>query len=117
MTDSMTIYESSVVAHEGTIYTLARLANGGKRLIVEGETPALSKAEVAVFTGTSQDGKLICELTPANADALRSRLPWLNPEPLGLQTSFGFGDRIGLATPGHVAALVAAGGDIAPIFA
>ena len=117
MTDSMTIYESSVVAHEGTTYALARLANGEKRLIVEGETPALSKAEVAVFTGTSQDGKLICELTPANAAALRSRLPWLNPEPLGLQTSFGFGDRIGLATPGHVAALVAAGGDIAPIFA
>jgi hypothetical protein len=30
--------------------------------------------------------------------------------------SFGFGDRIGLATPGHVAAMKAAGGDIAPIF-
>ena len=117
MTDSMTMYESSVVEYEGTTYVLARLANGEKRLIVEGETTALSIAEVAVFTGTRQDGKLICEPTPANAVALRSRLPWLNPEPLGLHTSFGFGDRIGLATPGHVAALVASGGDIAPIFA
>jgi hypothetical protein len=35
---------------------------------------------------------------------------------LGLQPSFGFGDRIGLATPGHVAAMKAAGSDIAPIF-
>ena len=35
---------------------------------------------------------------------------------LGLQPSFGFGDRIGLATPGHVAAMKAAGAGIAPIF-
>ena len=35
---------------------------------------------------------------------------------LGLQPSFGFGDRIGLATPGHVAAMKAAGNGIAPIF-
>jgi hypothetical protein len=35
---------------------------------------------------------------------------------LGLQPSFGFGDRIGSATPGHVAAMKAAGSGIAPIF-
>jgi tagaturonate epimerase len=36
---------------------------------------------------------------------------------LGLQPSFGFGDRIGLATPGHIEAMRRAGGAIAPIFA
>ena len=36
---------------------------------------------------------------------------------LGLDPSFGFGDRIGLATPGHVAAMQRAGADIEPIFA
>src|SRR5438046_2041827 len=36
---------------------------------------------------------------------------------LGLEPSFGFGDRLGLATPGHVAAMQRAGGGIAPIFA
>lgn len=35
---------------------------------------------------------------------------------LGLAPSFGFGDRIGLATPGHVAALQRAGAGIEPIF-
>lgn len=109
MTDSITIYEKSITELDGTTYALARLKNGEKRLLVEGET--------AVFNGTAQGGKLICELTPANAAALRARLPWLNPVPLGTQTSFGFGDRIGLATPGHVAALQDVGGDIAPIFA
>lgn len=38
------------------------------------------------------------------------------PVPLGLQPSFGFGDRIGLATPGHVAAMKRSGGGILPIF-
>src|SRR5437667_1114761 len=37
------------------------------------------------------------------------------PVPLGLKRSFGFGDRLGLATPGHVAA--ARKSDFAPIFA
>ncbi|MCG8584715.1 MAG: tagaturonate epimerase family protein, partial [Pirellulales bacterium] len=37
-------------------------------------------------------------------------------ECLGLTPSFGFGDRIGSATPGHVAAMKEAGGSIAPIF-
>lgn len=37
--------------------------------------------------------------------------------PLSLHPSFGFGDRLGLATPGHIAAVRAAGGKFAPIFA
>jgi hypothetical protein len=36
---------------------------------------------------------------------------------LGMQPSFGFGDRTGLATPGHVESMQRAGSGIAPIFA
>jgi hypothetical protein len=36
---------------------------------------------------------------------------------LGLEPSFGFGDRLGVATPGHVAALRKSGRGIQPIFA
>jgi hypothetical protein len=39
------------------------------------------------------------------------------PTVLGLKPSFGFGDRLGLATPGHAAALKRSGSGIAPIFA
>ncbi|MGV3486292.1 MAG: tagaturonate epimerase family protein [Planctomycetaceae bacterium] len=38
------------------------------------------------------------------------------PVPLGLAPSFGFGDRIGVATPGHVAAMKRCGQGIQPIF-
>jgi tagaturonate epimerase len=41
-----------------------------------------------------------------------------NPfSPLGLRPSFGFGDRTGLATPGHVEAMKQTGSSIVPIFA
>lgn len=39
------------------------------------------------------------------------------PQALGLSASFGFGDRIGLATPGHSAAMRRSGAGISPIFA
>jgi len=41
----------------------------------------------------------------------------LTPTALGLRPSFGFGDRLGTATPGHLEALRTAGGDIKGIFA
>ncbi len=67
------------------------------------------------FQGEIIAGIYWCPLTPKNAAALRDRLPWLNPKPLGLAVSFGFGDRLGLATPGHIAAVRNSG--IAPVFA
>jgi hypothetical protein len=60
---------------------------------------------------------LVGPRSAANIQALRECLPWLRPRVLGLQTSAGFGDRLGLATPGHIRALRGVGGKIAPIFA
>jgi hypothetical protein len=75
----------------------------------------------AVFEGESQDlGEDVLVVGPrstTNLEALRVCLPWLRPQVLGLRTSAGFGDRLGLATPGHIRALRSVGGDIAPIFA
>jgi tagaturonate epimerase len=73
------------------------------------------------FTGTAEridDGvRFVAETTSDNALALRSALPWLTPAPFGLHTSAGFGDRLGLATPGHVRALKEVGAAINPVFA
>ncbi len=46
-----------------------------------------------------------CPLTPGNAAALSESFDFLVPKPLGLSKSFGCGDRLGLATPGHIRAL------------
>jgi len=71
------------------------------------------------------DSAYVLMSAPANHEtlaALRGMLAWLNPQPLGLKRSFGFGDRLGLATRGHVLALQRTHAayphaDIAPIFA
>jgi hypothetical protein len=103
------IYPRSVIDTDGVAYFLARSPEE-KLLGIQGH--------VSGFDGlrAHQDAPLLCPLTPANAAALRERLPWLRPRPLGLDRSAGCGDRLGLATPGHVRAVRASGG-VAPIFA
>lgn len=112
-------YPDSLVEHEGTTYFLARSEGTGvKALGVTGDASGFYGGEEAAGGGPA--GARLFPLTAENAAALRERLPWLRPQPLGLRASAGFGDRLGLATPGHVRALNAlpAGSDaIAPIFA
>ena len=52
-----------------------------------------------IYTGSKieKDGK-----TLLNALRLRKLLKHLNPIACGIKRSFGFGDRLGLATPGHI---------------
>ncbi len=60
---------------------------------------------------------IIAPYTTENAAILRTQIDWLNPHCLGLKTSAGMGDRLGLATPGHIRAVRKTNGTIAPILA
>lgn len=71
----------------------------------------------AGFEGRPVEAGLLCELSPEHADLARSFEPRLAPRPIGLAASFGFGDRIGLATPGHVRALERVRAGVAPVLA
>lgn len=105
------VYPRSVVEHDGVTYFLGRAPSGERQLGVIGRADGF----VSV---ASAEGLLVAPCSAENAAALRARLPWLSPQPLGARASFGFGDRIGLATPGHIQALRATGAEeqIAPIF-
>jgi hypothetical protein len=108
------VYPRSVVRAEGNTYFLVRLAEGGaKRLGIIGDASGFTDAAAA------DPQVFLCPLTPANAASLRGRLPWLRSAPLGTRASFGFGDRIGSATPGHIQALREADpeGWLSPVFA
>jgi tagaturonate epimerase len=110
-------YPASQVSYEGVTYWLERSTDGAKQLVAVAD----DESAFGGFTGTteSSDGEVrfVGETTPENALALRSALPWLQPSRFGLHTSAGFGDRLGLATPGHVRALKAVGAAINPVFA
>lgn len=110
-------YPESQVSHSDGTYWLERSPDGTKRLVAV----AADDSTFQGFTGDVQpvDGgfRLVAETSTANAQSLRAALPWLTPSRFGLHTSVGFGDRLGLATPGHVRALKAVGGAINPVFA
>ena len=106
------IYEKSIVKQDDTTFLLVQLHNTNeKRLLINGDARE--------FAGEEAEEWLVCPLTAQNAATLRARLPWLNPVPLGRETSFGYGDRLGIATPGHIASVraVLQGKPIAPIYA
>ena len=96
---------------------LARTETGERLVALAPRRP--SRLERLEGDTSSVEGHwlLVGPTSPRNLSVLRELLPWLRPRPLGLRRSFGFGDRLGIATPGHIRALRAAGGDLAPIFA
>jgi hypothetical protein len=103
----VTVYPRSTAEVDDTTFSLVRTPEG-KRLAVQGDGRG--------FEGEEYGDTVLCPLTTANAAALRQRLSWLKPQPLGLKLSAGCGDRLGLATPGHIRA-VRQSANIAPIFA
>jgi len=110
------VYPASLEPTSEGVFFLARDGRE-KRLGI------LSEAGLHDFEGArhqlSLDGRTLifqsCPLTAANARALRQHLAWTAPRPLGLRASVGCGDRLGLATPGHVRAVRKH--KLAPVFA
>jgi len=96
---SLSVYPRSVTAQDGVVYFLGW--RGTEKLL---------------GTVGADESLTISPANQTSAATLRQALPWLRPQTLGLRTSAGLGDRLGLATPGHVRAVRAVGG-IAPIFA
>lgn len=102
-----TPYPQSIVQADDATYFLTR-AGKDKVLGIIGNADG--------FEAQWADGYWTAPLNAHTAAALRERLPWLRPQPLGLRRTVGLGDRLGLATPGHIRALRATSG-FAPVFA
>ena len=116
---TLDLVAASRVEAKGAEWALARHASGLRLAIA---APATASRVLEGFDGETSSAAtgtlLVGPRSPKNAEALRRHLEWLRPRPLGTKTSAGLGDRLGLATPGHVRAVRAVGGfaAIAPIF-
>ncbi len=100
------IYEHSVHKLQEITFALVRGLEG-QRLFLSEFLPGFSGE---ALTG----GGSLCPLTVENAFALKQVFSWLSPQRIPeREASFGFGDRLGLATPGHIRAL--AGAKVFPI--
>jgi hypothetical protein len=111
------VLPASLVTEPDAEFGLTRAETGMRLVVLAG--PAVPW--LGQFEGEhSRHGDRILVVGPLsarNAAALRARLRWLRPALVGLHTSAGFGDRLGRATPGHVRAIRATHGAVAPIFA
>jgi tagaturonate epimerase len=98
----MTVYAKSITACNGKVYFLARDGMEKKLCI-------MAKDAFDEFDGDLNDcphGKVkVCERTHANADLLRKTLPFTKPGLVGPSVSLGMGDRLGVATAGHIRAI------------
>jgi hypothetical protein len=117
-TTGLDVLPASRVSGGGATFSLARVPGGVKLLV---QAPVAAPFDVTAFEGeiTEQAGDrlLVGPLSAQNATSVRRHVSWLTPRPVGQATSAGMGDRLGLATPGHIRALRAVGGSIAPVLA
>lgn len=89
------LYAASVTKLKGGRLALAR--RGGDRvLLAAGDAP---------FAGEEKDGLKTCAADYANARLLGELIEWCRPVLIGSETSFGAGDRLGVATAAHLRAL------------
>jgi len=115
----MHVYPRSIAASRGVVFFLVRQDRTKWLGLLYRDV----SADVAHFSGQEQEIELgqplilrLCPTDHTNAAALRRALPFTAPQVVGVRKSFGCGDRLGLATPGHVRSLRKAPG-IAPVFA
>lgn len=115
----LSIYPNSVTAGGGAVFALAAGQTGKHLLIIQSPSKTSSLQPPIFFSGQTYalgDSHLtLCPIDAANVASLRAALPFLRPQRLGLATSVGCGDRLGLATPGHIRAVRWSG--VAPILA
>jgi len=100
----LAIYGASVSEAEGATYFLGR--RGLEKFVGcvgAGKVHGKKIGEVAGEPVT------VGPTVHANAAAIREVLPWARPRRVGLAASIGLGDRLGVATPGHVRAVRGSG--------
>jgi len=115
---SLDVYTVSVAEEDGVSYFLGRKGEVHKLgiLCVERPETAFDVAWQSIRVGGKTLQLGIGDTNHANAAALREALPFTAPICVGVHKSAGLGDRLGIATPGHVQALRHAKG-IVPVLA
>ncbi len=113
ISSNLKFFPRSLTTHANVEFGLAQTGTGNRLAILSDTSLPEFEGERSELGGRTL---ILCAPTSNNLNALRTHLTWLRPRPVGLVTSAGMGDRIGLATPGHVRAARAMGGKVIPVF-
>ncbi len=112
------VHPRSIAASDRSLFFLGRRDEGKFLGIVsldrENGEPFKGHTETVSFEGVDVHATM-APVSSRNAALLRDRLPFLKARTLGLKKSAGCGDRLGMATPGHIRAIRKT--NVAPILA
>ena len=102
------VYPRSITAVQQALFFMSAQRDKKSLGILTADPGVINQFEGETSTVTANSTELVLKLAPttaANAAALRNLLPFLRPQLLRLRKSAGCGDRLGLATPGHLQAI------------
>ncbi len=96
------IYPESIQQHDGSVLFIVRREADKKLFVADDRSPLFGEMAGAERTVEGLPVKE-CPLSVSNSRVLRKYFPFTNPIALsGFDTTIGLGDRLGLASPGHI---------------
>ncbi|NLE59068.1 MAG: hypothetical protein GX616_11950 [Planctomycetes bacterium] len=101
------VYSASVDSAAGMVVALGK-ENRSRRVLLAARDGRFGPFASLLLDRRPVVGDVQVAVVSAGADAaaaLREAVPWTSPRLCGLATSAGLGDRLGLATPGHILAI------------
>ncbi|MBW1808914.1 MAG: hypothetical protein JRJ87_12040 [Deltaproteobacteria bacterium] len=101
----MEVYENSLVVKSNALLFLGRRDKEKLLGIISKNGIADFDSSLKQIAGGQPIQLQICPINPTNTMALQKTLVYTLPAVVGLKKSVGLGDRLGLATPGHVRAV------------
>lgn len=102
----LAVYPKSLTAIDNVLYFFGKVGVEKNLGILTEVAPVDFEGETKSVTVDGVSLSLtIAPTSPANAVAIRGKLPFLVAKTLGLAKSAGCGDRLGIATPGHLRSL------------
>jgi len=112
---SLDLYPRSLIAI-GRALLFMGCGTPGRRLYVvsppNDPTPERFEGTCLQWAFDGEDQVQRCRLSGANAAVMRELIDWTRPQTLGLADSFGLGDRLGIAGPAHLRAMVGSGFEV-----
>lgn len=107
---SVNIYPKSLNEKEENLFFIGREGNS-KYLFIIFENDKYSKQFEGFVLDNDKSSTFIkkCNLNTPNRKTIQSLFPYTIPKVLGLNNSFGFGDRLGFANAGHIRSLTGSG--------
>jgi hypothetical protein len=115
------VYARSIAGVGNSIYFLVRTPEGKRLALLSKSTAGMNLPTKPQWSEYPLAGEsLHLAFLPMDGMAaawMRQQFAWLQPTTLGLAKSVGCGDRLGLATPGHLRAVRACSSGIRPILA